>query len=117
MLQAIKPDQLVPAGHPIRKLKPIVDRALRSLSPTFSAVYARGGRKSIPPEHLLKASLLLVSGDPNPELDPELGNTASETQLAFYRDNYVALLDANGQPTDDRATFCRARTATSPGSV
>jgi hypothetical protein len=57
MLQAIKPDQLVPAGHPIRKLKPIVDRALRSLSPTFSAVYARGGRKSIPAEGQSAAGL------------------------------------------------------------
>ena len=60
MLQAITPDQLVPADHPIRKLKPIVDRALSSLSPTFNAMYARGGRKSIPPEHLLKASLLIA---------------------------------------------------------
>jgi transposase len=60
MLQAITPDQLVPADHPIRKLKPIVDRALSSLSATFSAMYARGGRKSIPPEHLLKSSLLIA---------------------------------------------------------
>lgn len=60
MLQAITPDQLVPADHPIRKLKPIVDGALSSLSPTFNAMYARGGRKSIPPEHLLKASLLIA---------------------------------------------------------
>jgi CubicO group peptidase (beta-lactamase class C family) len=47
----------------------------------------------------------LASGDSNPELEPELGNTVSETQAAFYRDNYVILLDANGQPTDDRADF------------
>ena len=40
--------------------KPIVDAALQRLSPLFDAMYARRGRPSIPPEHLLKASLLIV---------------------------------------------------------
>ena len=35
MLSAITPDQLVPQDHPIRKIKPIVDRALEELSPIF----------------------------------------------------------------------------------
>ena len=41
-------------GHPIRLIKPMVDRALSELSPTFSQMYAKVGRPSIPPEHLLK---------------------------------------------------------------
>jgi transposase len=58
MLTAITPDAKVPQDHPIRAIKPIVDRALRDLSPVFTAMYARVGRPSIPPEHLLKAELL-----------------------------------------------------------
>lgn len=55
----ITPDQKVPQDHPIRALKPIVDRALASLSPVFNQMYKKIGRPSIPPEHLLKATLLI----------------------------------------------------------
>jgi len=57
---AITPDALVPQDHPIRKIKPIVDRALAELSPLFEQIYSRQGRPSIPPEHLLKAQLLMA---------------------------------------------------------
>ena len=60
MLSALTPDQLVPQDHPIRQIKPIVDQALSELSPTFNRMYADLGRPSIPPEHLLKASLLIA---------------------------------------------------------
>jgi len=60
MLLAITPDQLVPEDHPIRRIKPIVEHVLAQLSPTFDAMYAEQGRPSIPPEHLLKASLLIA---------------------------------------------------------
>ena len=50
MLSPLTPDQLVPQGHPIRQIKPIVERALAALSPTFSAMEAENGRPSIPPE-------------------------------------------------------------------
>jgi transposase len=60
IMLALTPDQLVPRDHPIRKIKPIVDRALAELSPLFESIYARIGRPSIPPEHLLKAQLLMV---------------------------------------------------------
>ncbi len=56
----IAPDHKVPQDHPIRAIKPIVDRALRSLSPLFNQMYSKRGRPSIPPEHLLKASLLIA---------------------------------------------------------
>ena len=38
----------------------MVDRALAQLSPTFDRIYAANGRASIPPEHLLKACLLMA---------------------------------------------------------
>jgi transposase len=60
MLVALTPDQLVPQDHPIRRIKPIVDQALKDMSPTFSRMYADLGRPSIPPEHLLKACLLIA---------------------------------------------------------
>jgi len=60
MLSSVTADQLVPEGHPIRQIKPIVDNALRELSPTFNRMYAETGRPSIPPEHLLKACLLIA---------------------------------------------------------
>jgi transposase len=60
MLLAVTPDQLVPADHPIRAIKPIVERALLALSPTFATMYAPTGRPSIPPEHLLQGSVLIA---------------------------------------------------------
>jgi transposase len=60
MLSTLTPEQLVPADHPIRHIKVIVERALRELSPTFDAMYAKGGRASIPPERLLKGCLLIA---------------------------------------------------------
>ena len=60
MLTAVTPDALVPQGHPIRRIKPMVDSALVALSPTFSRMYASIGRPSIPPEHLLKGCLLMA---------------------------------------------------------
>ena len=60
MLLAITPDQLIPADHPIRRIKPIVEAVLARLSPLFEEMYTERGRPSIPPEHLLKASLLIA---------------------------------------------------------
>jgi len=60
MFCSLTPDQLVPQDHPIRRIKPIVDQALRELSPVFNKMYEDIGRPSIPPEHLLKACLLMT---------------------------------------------------------
>ena len=65
ILTAVTPDALVPQRHPIRRIKPMVDQALTQLSPTFDGctpdrMYAQDGRASIPPEHLLKACLLMA---------------------------------------------------------
>ena len=60
MLTAVTPDALIPQGHPIRRIKPMVDRALAQMSSTFDRMYAADGRPSIPPEHLLKACLLMA---------------------------------------------------------
>jgi transposase len=48
----------IPKGHPLRAIREIVNRSLSDLSVDFEAVYAPLGRPSIPPEKLLRASLL-----------------------------------------------------------
>ena len=48
----------VPAVHPLRSIRVIVNNALTSLSPGFHELYARVGRPSIAPEQLLRALLL-----------------------------------------------------------
>ena len=60
MMTAVTPDALIPQRHPIRCIKPMVDRALAQLSPTFDQMYAQNGRASIPPAHLLMACLLMA---------------------------------------------------------
>jgi transposase len=56
----LSPEQRVPADHPLRTIRTMTDDALRRLSPRFEAMYAKTGRPSIPPEHLLRALLLQV---------------------------------------------------------
>jgi transposase len=102
MLVAVTPDQLVPAGHPIRRIKPIVEGALSVLSPTFAAMYAATGRPSIPPEHLLKGSLLIA-----------LYSIRSERQFCerlHYDLLFKWFLDLNiTDPAFDASTFSKNR--------
>src|SRR5215470_1779729 len=60
MLALVDPDQLIPSDHPIRDVKPVVEEALKALEPVFADMYSEVGRPSIPPEHLLKACLLMA---------------------------------------------------------
>src|SRR6266550_4380326 len=59
MLAFVDLEERVPRNHPLRVVKQFADRALRELSPVFDEMYAVAGRPSIPPERLLKASLLI----------------------------------------------------------
>ena len=51
-------EALVPQTHPLRAIKKRVDAELRRLRPHFDRAYAPCGRPSIPPEQLIKATLL-----------------------------------------------------------
>ena len=44
----------------LRRIRRLVDKALRDMSPQFDALYPSCGRPSIPPERLLRALLLQV---------------------------------------------------------
>jgi transposase len=60
MLVLMSPETRVPQTHPLRAIKRLADEALARLSPVFDAMYAEGGRPSIPPERLLKSMLLMA---------------------------------------------------------
>jgi len=53
-------EQRIPADHPLRVMRSLVDAVLRELSPRFAELYSRVGRPSIAPEKLLRALLLQV---------------------------------------------------------
>lgn len=63
-------EERVPAGHPVRKIKTVVDAALYDLDSDFAPLYAVDGRPGIPPERLLRATLVQI-----------LFSIRSETQL------------------------------------
>jgi transposase len=60
MFSYLSPEARVPAKHPLRPIRVMVDEALKSLSPTFDQLYADFGRPSIAPEKLLRALLLQI---------------------------------------------------------
>ena len=60
MFSYLSPEDRVPAKHPLRPIRSMVDVALKNLSPVFAALYSSMGRPSIAPEKLLRALLLQV---------------------------------------------------------
>jgi transposase len=60
MFVYFSPESRVPADHPLRTIKAHADAVLRSMNADFERLYSSTGRPSIPPERLLKASLLIA---------------------------------------------------------
>jgi transposase len=60
MLTTLSTEELIPADHPIRRIRAIVDAVLVELDDVFDGMYAAGGRASVPPETLLKATVLMA---------------------------------------------------------
>lgn len=56
----VSPEARVPKGHPLRPIRVLVDKALADLHEEFEAIYSHTGRRSIPPEQLLRAVLLQI---------------------------------------------------------
>lgn len=60
MLSLRTPEQRVPVKHPLRAIKTMADEALEAMSSKFDEMYSTVGRPSVPPEQLLKGSLLMA---------------------------------------------------------
>jgi transposase len=58
MFSYLSPEARVRKDHPLRAVRSMTDDILSKMSPLFDAMYAEGGRPSIPPEKLLRAQLL-----------------------------------------------------------
>ena len=100
MLSVVDAEHCVPEDHPIRRIKTLANAELARLSPTFDAIYAEGGRPSIPPERLLKALLLIA-----------LYSVHSERQLCeqlHYNLLFRFFLDLGmHEPIFDASTFAK----------
>jgi transposase len=60
MLTSLSTEDLIPADHPIRRIRRVVEVVLADLDVEFEAMYSRIGRPSVPPEQLLKATVLMA---------------------------------------------------------
>jgi transposase len=60
MLTSLSTEDLIPADHPIRRIRAVVEVVLVDLDNEFEAMYSRIGRPSVPPEQLLKATVLMA---------------------------------------------------------
>jgi len=92
----------VPASHPLRLIRKIVNDVLVSMSSEFEAMYSGVGRPSIPPEHLLRALLLQA-----------FYTVRSERQLMEQLDFNILFRWFVGLGMDDpvwnASTFCKNR--------
>jgi transposase len=95
-------EERVPKGHPLRKMRLLVDAVLRSMSGEFAALYSHTGRPSIAPERLLRALLLQV-----------IYTLRSERQLVEQLDYNLLYRWFVGlgidEPVWDRTVFCANR--------
>ena len=60
MFSYLSPEERIPADHPLRPIRRMVDQALAGLSRHFDEMYSTFGRPSIAPEKLLRALLLQI---------------------------------------------------------
>lgn len=60
MFSYVSPEMRVPADHPLRGIRELVDAILKEMSPRFARLYSEVGRPSIAPERLLRALLLQI---------------------------------------------------------
>jgi transposase len=103
MLTTLSTEELIPVDHPIRRIRVVVEAVLGELDPVFDAMYAAGGRASVPPETLLKSTILMAM-------------YSIRSERAFCeRLNYDLLfkwfLDMRiDQPAFDATTFSKNRT-------
>ncbi len=60
MFSYVTLSQRIPADHPLRGIRGLVDRALEAMDADLGKLYSSNGRPSIAPERLLRALVLMV---------------------------------------------------------
>ncbi len=60
MFSYVSPEKRVPADHPLRAIRKMVDEILKEMSPQFAKLYSEVGRPSIAPERLFRSLLLQI---------------------------------------------------------
>ena len=60
MFSYVSPEKRVPADHPLRPIRKMVDEILKEMSPQFAKLYSEVGRPSIAPERLFRSLLLQI---------------------------------------------------------
>ena len=58
LFTTVQLESFVPADHPLRAIKALLDEAMKNMNWLFSSIYCDTGRESIPPERLIRAQLL-----------------------------------------------------------
>ena len=106
----VRLEDRIPADHPLRAIRDLVDAALQDMSRAFARLYARDGRPSIPPERLLRALLLQA-----------FYTVRSERQL-MEQLNYNLLFRwfvglAADDPVWDATVFCKNRDRLLDGDI
>jgi hypothetical protein len=61
MFSYLSPEHRVRKEHPLRTVRAMTDEILEGMSSLFDAMYANGGRPSIPPEKLLRFQAMIAS--------------------------------------------------------
>ena len=59
MFSYVSTEARIPNDHPLRAVRKMADQVLREMNETFERQYSQMGRPSIPPEYLIRATLLL----------------------------------------------------------
>jgi transposase len=102
MFSYVSLESRIARAHPLRKVRAIVDAALAKLDWVLTEMYADGGRPSVPPERLVRASLLQV-----------LYSIRSERMLVEQLDDNLLFRWFVGlsvdEPVWDRSTFSKNR--------
>jgi transposase len=60
MLTSLSTEDLIPIDHPIRRIRKVIDEVLVDMDGDLDAMYSRIGRPSVPPEQLLKSTILMA---------------------------------------------------------
>lgn len=60
MLTSLSAEDLIPKDHPIRRIRKVIEDVLVELDDEFASMYSQIGRPSVPPEQLLKATILMA---------------------------------------------------------